>query len=116
MRADRPSLATPPTRIPYNTNFNLTVTLPQTLVGAELAVNLLDHGFQTHGTSQSMRHVGLVIKSQTVAGNNTVNLMVTAPPNSAVWPNGPGFLFVLANGVPSTGRKMIMGTGIITRN
>lgn len=116
MAMPRPTLVAFPSRIPHASTFNLTVTLPTSLLGASLTVNLLDLGFATHGLSMNSRNVLLIVNSGSPATGLTVSLNVTSPPHPGAWPAGPGWLYVLANGVPSAGRKTIIGSGVVGRN
>lgn len=38
-------------------------------------------------------------------------LAVSAPPNSTVYPPGPGYVYVVVDGVPSFGSKTLIGSG-----
>jgi hypothetical protein len=38
-------------------------------------------------------------------------LSVTAPPNERVYPPGPAWLFILVDGIPSEGFKIMVGDG-----
>ena len=46
--------------------------------------------------------------------NNTAVLHVSqVPPNPAILAPGPAFIFVVVNGVPSVGRQVMIGSGIL---
>lgn len=71
-----------------------------------LVVSLMDLGYVTHGVHANSR---LVYLQATVALDN--ELHVTAPPNGNVYPPGPGWVYVVIDGVPSVGFKVMVGTG-----
>lgn len=66
----------------------------------------MDLGYSTHALHMNARHVWLA-----VARNGTA-LRVTMPPNPTIFPPGPAWLYVLADGVPSVGQRVIVGTGV----
>lgn len=46
--------------------------------------------------------------------NNTAVLHVSqVPPNPAILVPGPAFIFVVVNGVPSVGRQVMIGSGVL---
>lgn len=53
------------------------------------------------------RHVWLVVNVK----YDRMELSVVAPPNERVYPPGPGWLFVLVDGIPSEGFKIMIGGG-----
>jgi len=103
MTMTRPTFTGTPTNIAYNQQITLTVVLPPGTT--TITVSLMDLGYSTHAVHMGMRLVGLV---NSLSGTT---LTVTGPPNPTVFPPGPAFLYVLANGVPSTGKRVIIGTG-----
>lgn len=53
----------------------------------------------------------LVYLSSTLNEDGT-SLVIRAPPNSSVYPPGPGYLYILTeDGVPSFGHQTLIGTG-----
>ena len=71
-------------------------------------VVLIDLGFHTHAVAMDQRFVKLA--STLSSSRNT--LTVTGPPDARVYPPGPAFLYVVTDaGVPSVGRKVIVGSG-----
>lgn len=90
-----------------------------------ILVALMDLGFATHGVHLDQR---LVFLNSTVSADKT-SIQVVSPPNGGVYPPGPGYLFVIANGglciaqnselvlylndhkVPSVGQKVMIGSG-----
>jgi len=104
MRAKRPTYSGLPSNIFYGQNFNLNVKLPSS---GKVTVALMDLGFTTHGITYNMRSVGLV--NSLSADKST--LTVTGPPNVNIYPPGPAYLYVLVNGVPSQGYRVMVGDG-----
>ena len=43
--------------------------------------------------------------------DDRTTLSVTGPPSGEVYPPGPGWLYVVADGVPSVGKKLLIGDG-----
>lgn len=70
-----------------------------------LTVALMDLGFVTHGVHANTRMVCLEFAVQ---GDI---LMITGPPNGNIYQPGPGYLFILVDGVPSKGCKVMVGDG-----
>jgi len=104
MTRPRPSYTGLPATIAFGATFILTATFPSGTTDRKLA--LMDLGFATHGVHMDTR---LVYLSFTRIGNI---LTVTAPPNGGVYPPGPGYLFLVANGVPSLAKKTLVGGGV----
>jgi len=46
-----------------------------------------------------------------VYNSQTGMLNITGPPNANIYPPGPAWLYILGNGIPSNGTKIIIGTG-----
>jgi hypothetical protein len=66
----------------------------------------MDLGYVTHVVHANSRLVYLkVISSQ---GDI---LTVRGPPNGNIYPPGPGWLYIVANGVASQGKKVMIGNG-----
>jgi Domain of unknown function (DUF1929) len=65
----------------------------------------MDLGYVTHAVHSNSRLVNL---DASLEGNA---LKVTGPPNGNVYPPGPGWLYVLVDGVPSKGIKVMVGDG-----
>lgn len=64
----------------------------------------MDLGFVTHGVHANSRLVYLV---NSVIGDDVIT--VVGPPNGGIYPPGPGWIFVVVDGVPSTGVKVMVG-------
>lgn len=103
MNEERPEILDVPRKLNYFEEAPLKVQLPQ---GAQdVKVVLMDLGYVTHAVHANTRMVYL---SSTWDGTT---LTVSAPPNGGVYPPGPAFLYVVADGVPSRGLKVMIGDG-----
>ena len=67
----------------------------------------MDLGFVTHAVHANSRLVYLVGKLE----GDGHTLTIEGPPNSGVYPPGPGWLYVVVGDVPSTGVKIMVGNG-----
>ncbi|KAG9074290.1 hypothetical protein FRC06_010794, partial [Ceratobasidium sp. 370] len=72
----------------------------------KVEVVLMDLGFSTHGVHMDQRMVTL---PAVMLGRRSVTF--TGPPNPNVYPPGPAWLYILVNGVPSEGMKVMVGNG-----
>ncbi len=72
-----------------------------------LPVALMDLGYVTHAVHASSRLVYLV---SSLSPDRTA-LTITGPPSGEIYPPGPGFIYVLANNVPSEGVRLLVGDG-----
>lgn len=70
-------------------------------------VSLMDLGYVTHAVHANVR---MVVLSCSVS-NSGRTLSVTGPPSAGIYPPGPGFLYLLVDGVPSVGKKVMIGDG-----
>lgn len=70
-------------------------------------VALMDLGYVTHAVHANSR---LVYLTSSISSDGS-SISVTAPPNGQVYPPGPGWLFVVIDGVPSEGIKIMVGDG-----
>ncbi|KDN33568.1 hypothetical protein RSAG8_13341, partial [Rhizoctonia solani AG-8 WAC10335] len=107
MTKTRPTYSGLPVTWNYGQNITLPVTLPATLNPPKLEVSLMDLGFSTHGVHMDMR----MVKLKCTLSSNRKNLIITGPPNAAVYPPGPAWVYVLHNGVPSKAQKVLIGNG-----
>ncbi|KAH7342144.1 glyoxal oxidase N-terminus-domain-containing protein, partial [Rhizoctonia solani] len=103
----RPSYTGLPQTWNYGQEINLRVTLPMSMTTPTITASLMDLGFSTHGVHMDMRMVRL----KCVLSLNRRTLTITGPPNASVYPPGPAWLYILANGVPSHARKVLIGNG-----
>jgi hypothetical protein len=95
--APQPTLTSAPAEVHYGQPFP--VGTPQ--AASIDRVNLLRPGSVTHSFNMDQRLVGLVI-----SGASSQSVTVVAPPSWEVAPPGFYLLFVLASGVPATGRMV----------
>ena len=76
-------------------------------------VTLVRGGFTTHAMNMGQRFMQLN-NTYTVNQNGSITLHVSQlPPNPNLFQPGPALLFVNINGVPSTGKLVIVGSGAI---
>ncbi|KAF8205654.1 glyoxal oxidase precursor [Mycena galopus ATCC 62051] len=101
----RPVIHTAPTQILFNERATLKVTLPPSLLSGEIKVSLMDLGYVTHAQHSNSR---LVFLEHTLVGNT---LEITAPPNNYIYPPGPAWLYLVADGVYSEGVLVMVGDG-----
>lgn len=64
----------------------------------------MDLGYVTHGVHANSRLVYLV--NSVIADDE---LMVSGPPNGEIYPPGPGWIYVVVDGIPSAGMKVMVG-------
>lgn len=127
MSTQRPVIASgAPRKIPFGKTVQFKVTLPEgdsNIQGVhciprfqkesffEVAyvflVALMDLGYVTHAVHANARLVWL----NASLSQDGQTLTVTGPPNGNVYPPGPGWLYVVDNGVPSAGIKVMVGDG-----
>ncbi|KAG8697251.1 hypothetical protein FRC11_000157, partial [Ceratobasidium sp. 423] len=107
MTKTRPTYSGLPNTWNYGQNITLNVTLPASLNPPTLTVSLMDLGYSTHGVHMDMR----MVKLKCTLSSNRKNLIITGPPNAAIFPPGPAWVYVLSNGVPSKAQKVLIGTG-----
>ncbi|KAF8590083.1 copper radical oxidase [Ramaria rubella] len=74
---------------------------------AVVSVSLMDLGYITHAVHANVR---MVVLSSKVASTGK-SLTVMGPPSAGIYPPGPGFLYLVVNGVPSVGRQIMIGDG-----
>ncbi|CAE7186371.1 unnamed protein product, partial [Rhizoctonia solani] len=103
----RPTYSGLPATWNFGQNITLTVTMPATLNPPTISCNLMDLGFSTHGVHMDMR----MVKLKCTLSSNRKSLTITGPPNAAIYPPGPAWLYVVHNGVPSKAQKVLIGNG-----
>lgn len=64
----------------------------------------MDLGYATHGVHANSRLVYLV---SSVIGDDEVR--VSGPPSGEIYPPGPGWVYVVVDGIPSAGVKVMVG-------
>ncbi|GEM09311.1 copper radical oxidase [Rhodotorula toruloides] len=103
MSMNRPTFAGQPAKMLYGKKYSLTVSLPKGTKKVQAFV--MDLGYSTHGAHMSQRMVEL---AATLKGNK---LTVTAPKTTGLYPPGPGWIHILADGIPSKSTKIMVGPG-----
>lgn len=89
-----------------------------------LKAAVLDLGFHTHAVSLDSKYVGLKTTYDPKTGKMTVTartslillsacqkLRESLAPNAYIYPKGPAWIYVIADGVPSKGSKIMIGDG-----
>ncbi|KIY43519.1 hypothetical protein FISHEDRAFT_67974 [Fistulina hepatica ATCC 64428] len=105
MNQQRPEIGSPVKQIDFGETFRLeNVKLPTS--ANEIKVALMDLGFVTHAVHANSRLVWL-----SVSMSRMDELTITAPPSGKIYPPGPGWLYVVADGVPSKGMMTMVGDG-----
>ncbi|KAG8713414.1 hypothetical protein FRC08_013276 [Ceratobasidium sp. 394] len=107
MTKTRPTYSGLPATWNYGQQIVMPVTVPASLNPPPMTCSLMDLGYSTHGVHMDMRMVKLPCSLSV----NKKSLTITAPPNAAIYPPGPGWLYVSANGVPSKAQKVLIGNG-----
>ncbi|KAJ6597181.1 copper radical oxidase [Mycena vulgaris] len=106
MAKARPQITDGPKQLEFGQTAVLEVKLP---AGAhlEIKVALMDFGYVTHAVHANSRLVYL--DASPSADSTTVK--ITGPPNGMVYPPGPGWLFLVVDGVPSKALHLMVGDG-----
>lgn len=89
----------------YNKAYTINVKVPKGAKNVRAVV--MDLGYSTHGVHFSQRLVEL---ESTWNGSN--KLKVYGPKSTGIFPPGPGWIYVLADDIPSTGVKVMVGAGL----
>ncbi|KAG9127920.1 hypothetical protein FRC07_007571 [Ceratobasidium sp. 392] len=125
MSATRPTYTGLPAMVNYGASFNVSVKLPSSANITK--VMLMDLGFITHSVHMDQKAVELV---SSLSGDRRV-LSIVGPPSApgsynprlvpivyftqlellSVYSPGPGWIFVVADGVPSVAQKVMIGVG-----
>jgi len=66
----------------------------------------MDLGYVTHANHANSRMVYL----ETLPRQGS-SLFITGPPNGTIYPPGPGWLYIVVDGIPSEGTKVMVGDG-----
>ncbi|GAA5973306.1 hypothetical protein JCM11641_003065 [Rhodosporidiobolus odoratus] len=103
MTQSRPSYSGIPAKLLYGKSYTLTVSVPSGTQKVQAVV--IDIGYSTHGVHMSNRYVEL---ETSLSGKK---LTIKGPKNTGIYPPGPGWLYILADGVPSKGLKTMVGPG-----
>ncbi|KAH8106824.1 copper radical oxidase [Cristinia sonorae] len=107
MSAGRPSFGDGiPKKIGFGQTVKMQVQMPAS--ASDVKVVLMDLGYVTHATHANSRHVTL---GTSWSSDEKSSLSVVGPPNGNIYPPGPGWLYLVVDGVPSTGVKVMIGNG-----
>ncbi|KAF9819759.1 hypothetical protein IEO21_01850 [Rhodonia placenta] len=97
-----------PSLLGFSESVKLSVQLPSSApANADVQVALMDLGFVTHTVHANSRLVHLVSS----LSQDQHTLTITGPPGEGVYPPGPGFIYLVVDGVPSVGVKVLVGDG-----
>ncbi|UZJ57508.1 hypothetical protein CBS101457_006828 [Exobasidium rhododendri] len=105
--AVRPSNAGLPSSIGYG-GAGFTLTMASAADAANTKVVIIRTGFSTHGMQMGQRSLQL----QSSVSDATVKV-AAMPPNAALFAPGTALAFVVVNGVPSMGKFITVGNGVI---
>ncbi|KAF7793157.1 hypothetical protein EIP86_004266 [Pleurotus ostreatoroseus] len=86
MSGDRPSIVSAPKKIEFGTAAQLDIQLPSSLHNSNV---------------QGIRYLKTF----------QLTLTIGAPSDGNIYPPGPGWLYIVVNGIPSTGIKVMIGDG-----
>ncbi|THV04609.1 glyoxal oxidase precursor [Dendrothele bispora CBS 962.96] len=107
MTVSRPALTNFPERVNFNQRFSADVDIPGNLDISSVQVALMDLGFSTHSFHASSR----LVFAEAKLSRDKKSIEVLAPPNNRVYPPGPAWMFLTVDGVSSTGKKILVGSG-----
>ncbi|KAL1924609.1 uncharacterized protein VTP21DRAFT_4263 [Calcarisporiella thermophila] len=99
----RPEILKAPKEVTLGEEYTLLIDLKGVNVG-EIKAALVNSGFVTHSTHMSARHVWLISKLDEEGGQLTIRM----PPNANLFPPGPGWIYVLHNGVPAEAKHVMV--------
>ncbi|KAJ8518560.1 hypothetical protein ONZ45_g4378 [Pleurotus djamor] len=103
MFAPRPNVTGFPANIDFNETITVNITLPSSATNVTVA--LIDLGFATHTVHMDQKFVEL--RSSLSEDNSTLQIIGPATPR--LYSPGPGFIYVVADGVPSIGKRVMIG-------
>ncbi|KAI8988948.1 glyoxal oxidase N-terminus-domain-containing protein [Pilobolus umbonatus] len=111
--ATRPRVSHIPKVVTYGQSFDIYLNLEglastTSNAKSKIRVGLLRPGFSTHSMHMSQRYVFL----EHEISDDLQTLTITAPPHSAIFPPGAGFMYVLFDGVPSNGTEIFVENDI----
>ncbi|KAJ7062818.1 glyoxal oxidase N-terminus-domain-containing protein [Mycena amicta] len=106
MYLERPKLSNVPSKIAFNSQFTIQITLPKNAgIFPTVKVALMDLGFSSHAFHSSARLVWL----DATLSSDHKTLHVTSPPNNRVYPPGPGYIYVTVGEYTSVGANVMVG-------
>ncbi|KAF8969726.1 copper radical oxidase [Flammula alnicola] len=105
MSQERPKITNMVSKVDFDESFKLNIKVPSGS-SDNVQVALMDLGYVTHAVHANSRLVYLKVTS-----SQKDELTVRGPPNGNVYPPGPGWLYLVVNGVASEGKKVMIGSG-----
>ncbi|SCV66997.1 BQ2448_5643 [Microbotryum intermedium] len=105
MTKSRPTFSGQPKKIQYKAKYTFSYTVPSGTKNLIRAV-IIDIGYSTHGVHMNQRWVELKVLS-TEDGKITIQ----GPQGPTYYPPGYAWLWVLADDVPSKGKRVMIGKG-----
>ncbi|KZO95807.1 copper radical oxidase [Calocera viscosa TUFC12733] len=106
----RPVITTLPANVDYGKQIQVQVQLSPS--ATNITISLMDLGFVTHAVHMNSRLVELECACTLPSGtNNATTLSITGPPSALIYPPGYGWIYVLVDGVPSAGKRIMVGDG-----
>ncbi|CAK5277326.1 unnamed protein product [Mycena citricolor] len=103
MTNPRPEITGLPEKLGYGAQFKIDVKLPST--SSDIKIALMDFGYVTHTVHANSRLVYLEFE------HTGSQFTITAPPNGMIYPPGPGWVFVVVDGMCSEGALTLVGNG-----
>ncbi|EPQ57993.1 copper radical oxidase [Gloeophyllum trabeum ATCC 11539] len=98
-----------PRLLGYGQSLHMEVKLQQNAAHSpDIRVALMDLGYITHAVHANSR---LVYLAASLSVDDRKTLTITAPPNANVYPPGPGWLYLVVDGIPTTGLRVLVGDG-----
>ena len=108
MSKERPTLDDVPQMIGFGETVTFKVHVPSTASSSsKIQVACMDLGYVTHAVHANAR---LVFLTNSLSADSQT-LTVTGPPNGNVYPPGPAWIYLVVDGVPSVGKKVMIGDG-----
>ncbi|KAF9077132.1 copper radical oxidase [Rhodocollybia butyracea] len=105
MRGPRPQILRHNAVLGFGEEATMTVKLVKPNSN-DVRVVLMDHGFVTHAVHSNSRMVYLDCLN--ISGDT---ITIKGPPDGGVYPPGPGFLYIVEDGVPCEGVRIMVGDG-----
>lgn len=112
----RPDVSGWPSSLSYGGDYwNITYTPKDTSIDpASVKIVLIRTGFSTHAINMGQRYLELATSYTKTEDTNEITVHVSQmPPNANIFQPGPAMIFLVENGVPSTGKLVMIGNGKI---
>ena len=92
--------------------WNLTYTGSASSDPSNTKVVVIRTGFSTHGMNFGQRYLELGVSFTQYKDTGDVTLHVSQmPPNANIFQPGPAMIFLVVDGIPSTGQMIMIGSG-----